>query len=590
MAYRKQTLSQYKGRYARTIGKVLSDGAPVPKRFLLGTDKASAEMAAKRLEILWTEVERDFRRRRQRDALFRSDTPIETEPLTGILIEDPLDARTVDPVWESHTLAMADAIRKGELEVLVEPGPPLPVGIIQPDKQAYVHRIMDLRDRYSAISFAPSDPAMYGRQLEVIKHEAEKGISQAEAEAQRTQNLTQAPMRTRAGKTLYQAIDAYASHVEQSGEGGTNEATDAKSIKASIANMSLASFDYDAIEKIGNYWRSRPATKRYGANGAPIAINTVRNRLKTSRRFVRWLNRSSKWDWRSPNEWEVALRMDEQRLQTEAEKLDASSGPETWTVEEIVTLYSYATDRDRLFILFGLNFGYAQSEVISFRHEDIKLDKDPPQINRVRRKTMKYFEAAIWPETLEALQWLSEHQTRKVKGNESWVLLTEKGTRFDSNAIANRWNGLLKRIAMDHPTFRRLPFKYLRKTAYQLVLEAAKSHEVAGAFEARSRLSSDFFEGAYGRRIFDTVFEANRLVRERLQPMFLAAPNAFKKPRSKGSPNISPGKIAEIQRLGREGISIPQIAEQLGVSRPTVDRWLDRGNKTLPGDGEAASN
>lgn len=582
MAYRKQNLSQYNGRYARTIGKVLGRDGPTPKRFLLGTDKASAEIANKRLEVLWSEVEGDFRRRKQLAALLQPlgslAQAIQIEPLTGEQIDLPVNVLMVEPVWESHTLAIAEAIRKGEQEILVHPEPPLPAHIVQPDKHEYVHRIMALRERYSVISFAPSDPTLYGRQVEAIKSAAEKGLNKAESEAHRTSRLTKSPMRTRAGRTLYEAIDAYAVHAEQSKAGGTNEPTDAASLKASITNLPLASFDYDAIQMMGDYWRSRPATKRHGGMGAPIAINTVRNRLKTARRFIRWLNRSSKWDWRCPHEWEQALKMDEQRMLTEAEKLAVSSGPETWTVEEVVTMYAYATDRERVLILFGLNFGFAQSEVISFRHEDIKLDLDPPQINRVRRKTRKYFEAAIWPETQKALQWLAANQTKMAKGNEPWVLLTEKGTRFDGNAIANRWNRLLKRIRADHPNFRRLSFKYLRKTAYQLVLEAIKSHEVAGAFEARSRLSSDLHEGAYGRRLFAKVFEANALVRERLQPAFLAAPDAFRKPRSKGSPNVSPGKIAEIQRLGQEDLSVPNIAEQVGVSRQTVYRWLDRSS------------
>ncbi|MEX2215270.1 MAG: helix-turn-helix domain-containing protein [Phycisphaeraceae bacterium] len=592
MAYRKQTLSQYNGRYARTIGKVLSGGEPASKRFLLGTDKAAAEMANKRLEMLWSEVESDFRRRRQRAKLLQPlgelVKGIEIEPLTGKLVDRPVNVLTVEPVWELHTLAIAEAVRKGEHEVLVQPAPPLPSNIIQPDKNEYIHRIMDLRERYSVIAFSPSDPTLYGRQLEAIRTTVEHEISRAETSAHRAQALTKSPMRTRAGKSIYEAIDAYAAHAEQSKAGGTNEPTDAVSLKASITNLPLSSFDYDAIQMMGDYWRSRPATKRYGGKGAPIAVNTVRNRLKTARRFVRWLNRASKWDWRCPPEWEEALKMDEQRMLTETEKLVVSSGPETWTVEELVTMYAYATDRERVFILFGLNFGFAQSEVISFRHEDIKLDLKPPQINRVRRKTRKYFEAAIWPETLEALKWLADHQTRKAKGNDAWVLLTEKGTRFDSNAIANRWNGLLKRIRVDHPNFRRLPFKHLRKTAYQLVLEAIKSHEVAGAFEARSRLSSDLHEGAYGRRLFAKVFEANELVRERLQPAFLAAPNAFKKSKSKGSPNVSPGTIAEIQRLGHEGLSVPSIAEQVGVSRQTVHRWLGRdSNSPSSGNGES---
>ena len=40
MAHRKQTVCHYKGRYFRTTGKVLHNGKVIPKKVLLGTDRA----------------------------------------------------------------------------------------------------------------------------------------------------------------------------------------------------------------------------------------------------------------------------------------------------------------------------------------------------------------------------------------------------------------------------------------------------------------------------------------------------------------------------------------------------------------------
>src|SRR5690606_27633461 len=100
-------------------------------------------------EKLWTEVEADFHRRRQRASILRSTliNSVECDPLSGEITRQPLDVLTVDPVWESHTLAIADAIRKGQHELLVAPSPPLASTIIQPVKDDYIHRIMDLRER-----------------------------------------------------------------------------------------------------------------------------------------------------------------------------------------------------------------------------------------------------------------------------------------------------------------------------------------------------------------------------------------------------------------------------------------------------------
>ena len=132
--------------------------------------------------------------------------------------------------------------------------------------------------------------------------------------------------------------------------------------------------------------------------------------------------------------------------------------------------------------------------------------------------------AALWPETIQAMEWLaSERRTVELEGN-PWVLLLESGKRPTGGDIANRWSKLLDRVKKDHANFRRLPFKYLRKTAYQLVLEVSSSHEVAGTFQGRGQLASDEHADVYGRRLFGRVFEANNLVRSRLAPMFQAAP------------------------------------------------------------------
>jgi len=574
--YRKKKLSQYNGRYHRMVGKVLdAKGQLKSRRFLLGTDERAAELAVRRLEVLWSEIEADFERRQSHAKITQhlGTTSVEIEPITGELIENPISVLETGPIWEPHTLAMAEVIRKGGNEIHVLPAAPLPRTIVQTESLDYIARIMNLRDRYSVISFVPSDPALYAAQLRAMSGRVEAGLLKAELHAKRTKRLTEAAVRTRAGQTLYAAFKAYAEYAQKSGHGGANEPKDVKSLKRAVQDMHLSDFKYDEIQQIGDYWRSRPVSRRHGAKGAKISVETVRGRLKTASRFVRWLSRSSAWDWQAPVEWDQALKLDVSKILTEEERLAVATGPETWTDEELVTLYSYATDRERLLILLGLNFGFAASEIRTFRHEDIKADLDPPRIARLRSKRQRYFEAAVWPETQQALSWLKTQQVVPNKGDAQWVVLNAGGGRYTSGLIAGAWKKLYTRVKQDHEDFRWLPFKFLRKTAYQLVLEASGSEEVAGAFQGRSKISSDEYASSYGRRLFGQVHKANNDVRARLHAMFIAAPDAFKSAQSRPS-NISKGRRDEIKQLHSDGVAAAEIARRVGVSRATVYRWI----------------
>ncbi|HAI13571.1 MAG TPA: hypothetical protein DCM28_17830, partial [Phycisphaerales bacterium] len=465
----------------------------------------------------------------------------------------------------------AHAIRKGKASITVPPAPP--ENTTGPhDDDSYATWIHSLRQTYGAvIEFIPEDIEAMKRGQENHRHFAEHRARQARNNAA----IAQTPIPdTGVDQSLYQAIEAYAEYAKQQGKGGANEPKDTRSLKAAINDMTLEQFGYDAILQIGDYWRSRPASNNKGSGGKPIAVNTVNNRLKTTRRFIRWVHRSNAWHWRAPEDWQEALRFNEKQLLSKDEILQKAEGPETWTVEELVTLYSYATDYERCLLLMGLNLGYAQSEAISFQKKAIKLDQDPPHIDRVRFKTGKKFKAALWSETISALNWLAQQRRRVEPGNEGWVLLTEKGKQPNRQHFANAWNKLLNRIRQDKKDFRKLPFKHLRKTAYQLVLEASGSQEIAGTFESRSQLSSDEYAEVYGRRLYERVFEANQKVHERLAPMFASAPNAFTQPRTKGGPNLSKGKIDQIKRLKTEGVKPAEIARITGVSTTTVYRWI----------------
>ena len=372
--YRKNNLSKHKGRYRRAIGKSLDGaGSLKPQRFGLGTDEREAELAVRRLEKLWSEIEADFKRRELMAIVERQagTSQIQIDPVTGELIEHPVSVLDTGPIWESHTLAMAHAIRKGQHEILVHPAPRYPPTIIIPVKYPYAARIMELRERYTAISFMPSDPVLFAQQVQVMSGCLNTRLSKAELASQRAEKLANAAVQTKSGKTLYQAIRAYSAYAKQSGRGGPNEPKDVLSLKRALRDMPLVDFDFDQILAIGDYFRSRPATQRYGGKGKRIAVDTVVDRLKTSSRFIRWLASASAWDWKPPAEWGQALKVNKHKIRTERERLDLAAGADHWTDEELTTLYSYATDRERLIMLLGLNLGYSHSETRELRPADV---------------------------------------------------------------------------------------------------------------------------------------------------------------------------------------------------------------------------
>ena len=84
-----------------------------------------------------------------------------------------------------------------------------------------------------------------------------------------------------------------------------------------------------------------------------------------------------------------------------------------------------------------------------------------------------YGEWVLWPETLEALNYLKQYQ----KPDSVFVVLNTAGSALnrgtlkgnENQVIKNHWDNLMKRIRADHPDFYKLPFKHLRKTGANLM-------------------------------------------------------------------------------------------------------------------------
>ena len=109
MAQPVSSVSVYKGRYHRTIGKVLDEkGQTVPKKFLLGTDMAAAEVANRLLEQLWTEVIAEHADA-ERFIREMGDQLLDCNQITG---EVHYGRKWQPPpcvVWRAESLAIAEA-------------------------------------------------------------------------------------------------------------------------------------------------------------------------------------------------------------------------------------------------------------------------------------------------------------------------------------------------------------------------------------------------------------------------------------------------------------------------------------------------
>ena len=116
------------------------------------------------------------------------------------------------------------------------------------------------------------------------------------------------------------------------------------------------------------------------------------------------------------------------------------------------------------------------------------------QIKRLRRKNMVYGQFVLWPETVKALDWFQRQRQGVKTSHKDYVILTQTGSLFDRQRIANAWNDLLSRAQASRQTFRRLSFKHLRKTAGQLIRNRADGE----IFSRRQPSQQLFFGGGTG--------------------------------------------------------------------------------------------
>lgn len=563
MAARKaKTLCCVRGRYRRTLGKAINTkGKLVAKKFLLGTDRDHAERANLRLEQLWRDIEKYWK-------------------------DDPTArACKTEPIWEPLTLHFAEAIRKGA-RIELPPEQMEQVAAESRHAWAVANWYWGIRSTYPSVadlieepdhpSFATSraaaaDEASMLSQLS--HHYAEMADEPAAA----------AP----SGHTLHAALDAWAEQIREQKtrhdgtliEGGRKIIEAAARLKGCHQDAPLDQLDFDRVRAMADHWCKRPPSKSKGRRfGNPISVATVHNMLGYLRRFLEWLHRSREYPWRDTDRIiEDALgHRRASALQTPEEVKRAAAGPEAWTIDELVKLYELATDRVRLYMLLGLNGGFAQSEIVNLLSEEIHVDHDPPDVRYIRHKTQKSAAFVLWPETVEALEWIAARHRKAVDPDVRWAILTETGRPLVRQPISNAWNGLLNRVQQRHPEFRRLSFKYLRKTNASLVSQCGGDSEVVAIVHGRAKRSPhDDQADVYYPRLVEKVRPALDQLRERLKPMFDAADAPFQKGRAYTQPGqrFPIETIRQVRKLREDGLGVVEIADKIGCSPSSVSRY-----------------
>lgn len=498
MMYSKHTMAKDERGFVRYLGS--HSGKQF--KFRLGDDEQTALLAKAKLEALWQRVSKE------------SDH------------------------WDELTLTIAKAIAKGQNTVTLPP----PEGIADP--VGYTNWIHGLNSKFDdLIQVLPEDTQRWQAGADKLKN-VQRRLQEFKVEA-----LEKARQRASTGDipgTLHEALDDYIAHLtarETSDHSGwkRTQVNEAKVLRAHLQDIPLARLNLQAMEDQLNFWARRPKVRN---KDKPMSALSCRNYMKRLRDFWKWLHRSEKYAWRRPDDHDE-LRVRIASIPADREAKLKSLHIETYSVEELTTLYCHATPLMQTFILLSLNCGFSIAEIATLSKDELRLHQRHPHfglpgswILRVRGKSGVYGEFKLWDATVKALEW-SLRRLDDIKPDSRTILLSADGKPFNAKTktgnkpsrIPNLWKNLHRTVEKNlqktsekaQSGFRYLPFKQLRKTAGQLVREASDG-EIAGVFLCHGKpVKSDSLADVYTNRPFPKVFEALARVETRLLPMFATA-------------------------------------------------------------------
>jgi hypothetical protein len=589
MASRSRDLSSdTQGRYRPYLGwKKAGDDKYVQHRFNLGRDLETAERTMIRLRQLWQHIE-------------ATHVPSEVWPR---------------PQWDEQTLWIAEEIAQGKATI------PLPR---QRDDDAepyarYFHRV---QAHFPFIVFVPEDQSKYEIGATSNLERIEGQIKRIEEVALKTGDLSRKRIVRDAGM-LHAALDAFAEHIrdtkiETDDKGQQMTTAHGKSLIDSAArfkehhpDVPLEEIDFDEMQRMANHWRSRPLRK---GTTRPITARSAQNEVKRLLAFFRWLHRTPKFKWRKPEDFEE-LETKVQLSAGEIEDRATAEQVETYSIEELKTLYEYATPMERCLMLLGLNCGFAPSEQGTLRSKHLALRREhscadklgwktSPEdsfIKKLRNKTKVYGEWLLWDHTVKAMDWLTTRRRRLGSvTNNSLLLVTTTGNQFyrltgggnRSQKFASMWSSLTRRVKKDRQDFPVLSFGKLRKTGGNMVRRLAGGEIYSVYICHGTPVKTDELAELYSNRPFAKLFDTLRKIEDELQPLWDALSDPFGRYTQQYT---SLGKVKQIKVMDQDGVPVTEIAKAVGVSRMTVYRHTkklgvkrarrkNRANKVVDGD------
>ena len=337
--------------------------------------------------------------------------------------------------------------------------------------------------------------------------------------------------------TLHGAIDHYKEYLQQTSthDGQGNLSPQSRKcrewldmLKEHHADCRLWQVDIGAIDKMVSYWRNRPATKR----GNRCSIDHATKMVQEIYRFLRWLDKQTKYRWTMPRGAEevkrtpVRLPEDDRHHQTAFR----STTKETYTPEQMAIIARHADHFGRALIGVCVNCAFGASEVGQWSAKEYHLFAKHPHavalgmestdadswIVGKRPKTGIYGEHLLWEEVARAVRpFLDGREVLPVTGSGKPLYRTH--SKNAQSGFGNWWKNLLDRVRENHSDFPRLPFGSLRDLLPNL-LRREYSDEVASLALQHGKLSSDDLLDCYSNLPFRKLFEATREFRTIFKP------------------------------------------------------------------------
>ena len=508
------------------------------------------------------------------------------------------------PLWNAQTLWIAKEIEKGNSVIAL---PPKPLDNTE-SYARYFHRV---QAHFPFIVFVPENQEEYETGATSNLERIEGQIKQIEEAALKVGNLPRKRIVRDAGM-LHEALDTYAAHIRQSKiepdeEGQQTTTAHGKSLVDGVSrfkehhpDVPLAEIDFDELQRMVNHWRGRPLRK---GTKRPITVRSAQNEVKRLLAFFRCLHRTTKFKWRKPDDFED-LDTKVKVSASEIEDKATAQQVETYTTDELKTLYEYATPLERCLMLLGLNCGFAPSEqgTLRLKHLALRCEhscadklgwKTSPEdsfIKKLRNKTKVYGEWLLWDHTVKAMDWLTARRRRLGSTtNNSILLVTSGGKPFyrltgggnRSQRFAAMWSSLTQRVRKDkdNEDFPVLSFGKLRKTGGNMIRRAVGG-EIYGVYICHGTpVKTDDLAELYSNRPFAKLFEALRNIEDELQPLWDAVPDPFGRYTQQYT---SLSKVRKIKAMDQDGVPVAEIAEAVGVSRMTVYRHTKKPDMQRP--------